>query len=177
MLVPNVRMLDKTSENVSENYAEYLTGLGQKLSSKFEVKILSHCEEDMTLAEQISDSLGLSNNQILHHRDPRIVKGIIGSAAVVVGSRYHALQAALSQGIVAFALGWSHKYPDLFKSYSWSQGILDPLADAEMAYQYVVEHSGAKRESICRVLQERSELLKQETIAMWDEIFEFLGSR
>ena len=171
-------MLDKTSEDVSENYVQYFTGLGQRLSNLCDVKLLSHCEEDLLLAKQISSSLGLTNEQILHYRDPRIVKGIIGSAAVVIGSRYHALQAALSQGVVAFALGWSHKYPDLFAGYSWSQGILDPLADIDTTSQFVSEYiDGEKRESTCRILRERSEHLKQETIAMWEEIFQFIGCK
>ncbi len=42
---------------------------------------------------------------------------MIGKTACVVGSRYHALVAALSQGIPCMALSWSHKYRELLKPF------------------------------------------------------------
>jgi polysaccharide pyruvyl transferase WcaK-like protein len=41
------------------------------------------------------------------------IKAILSNCNAVVSSRYHALIAALSQGIPALALGWSHKYEAL----------------------------------------------------------------
>jgi polysaccharide pyruvyl transferase WcaK-like protein len=43
------------------------------------------------------------------------MKGIIGQCDVVVGSRYHSIVAALSQGIPVLAVGWHEKYPEVLR--------------------------------------------------------------
>jgi len=45
------------------------------------------------------------------------MKAVIGKTACVVGSRYHALVAALSQGTPCMAFSWSHKYRELLKPF------------------------------------------------------------
>ncbi len=45
------------------------------------------------------------------------MKAVIGKTACVIGSRFHALVAALSQGIPCMALSWSHKYRELLKPF------------------------------------------------------------
>lgn len=173
ILVPNSRMLDKTSSLVAGTYVRHLIALGKALERDHEVRILSHCKEDLPIAVEIARGFGQERGDVVQHRDPRIVKGIISKAAVVIGSRYHALQAALSQGVIAFALGWSHKYPDLFDGYAWSDGILDPLAD--IAHNNSLVRGALLPERVAAVrkrLTDHGALLQKATFEMWDEIFE-----
>jgi colanic acid/amylovoran biosynthesis protein len=43
------------------------------------------------------------------------LKAIIGQCQLVISSRYHALIAAMSQGIAVGTAGWSHKYTELLE--------------------------------------------------------------
>lgn len=66
----------------------------------------------------------IANRQALKDVDIRIIrdkynarelKSVIGASEIAIGSRYHFLVAALSSGVPAVALGWGHKYMDLFE--------------------------------------------------------------
>src|SRR5690606_34992684 len=43
---------------------------------------------------------------------------LVRSSHLVISSRYHALVAALANGVPSVALGWSEKYPSLFDDFS-----------------------------------------------------------
>lgn len=43
------------------------------------------------------------------------LKTIIGQCDLLIGSRYHSIVAALSQGIPVLAIGWHHKYHEIMK--------------------------------------------------------------
>lgn len=173
LIVPNARMLDKTSSDVSEGYLKHLIGFARELGSSYPIRILSHSEEDFALAKKIAVVIGLDECEVVTHKDPRIVKGIVGSAAFVIGSRYHALQAALSQGVIAFALGWSHKYPDLFDGYSWSTGILDISASVTKNLEPIYHALEVEQTTeIRKQLLEKSRQLKISSLEMWEEIFD-----
>jgi polysaccharide pyruvyl transferase WcaK-like protein len=52
------------------------------------------------------------------------IKSLIANCDLVVGSRFHALVAALSQGIPAMALGWSHKYLELLRPFGLEKFVV-----------------------------------------------------
>jgi colanic acid/amylovoran biosynthesis protein len=52
------------------------------------------------------------------------IKSLIANCDLVVGSRFHALVAALSQGIPAMALGWSHKYLELLRPFGLEKYVV-----------------------------------------------------
>jgi colanic acid/amylovoran biosynthesis protein len=52
------------------------------------------------------------------------VKALIGNCSMAISSRYHALIAALSQGIPAAAIGWAHKYNELMAELDLSSGLI-----------------------------------------------------
>ncbi len=47
--------------------------------------------------------------------DAHELKGVIGGAEFAIASRYHLLIASVSSGVPSLALGWSHKYEDMFR--------------------------------------------------------------
>ena len=52
------------------------------------------------------------------------LKAVIGQLAGLVGSRYHALVAALSSGVPVFALSWSHKYAELLRPFGLERFVM-----------------------------------------------------
>ncbi len=52
------------------------------------------------------------------------IKAVIGQMRFLIGSRFHALVAALSQGIPVFAVSWSHKYQELLALFGLERHVL-----------------------------------------------------
>jgi colanic acid/amylovoran biosynthesis protein len=79
------------------------------------------------------------------------VKSVIGDCDLLVGSRYHALIAALSQGIPVAAIGWSHKYEELLKEANLSANMLslgDSTVQVLTSVDSIIEHLSQSRTSI-----------------------------
>ncbi len=74
-------------------------------------------KDDRVTAARVAGRLGPDVVQIVTDLDPRVVKGVIGRAQAIVGCRMHANIAALSQGVPALAISYSHK----------TSGIMDLL--------------------------------------------------
>lgn len=128
-IVPNIRMLDKLTSQ-----EEYLTFLkyaikcieAQKLTPVF---VIHDAQEDTLVVEKLGESY--SKYQVIQHEDPRVLKGILGKANYVIGSRFHALVSTLSQGVPCIGAGWSHKYPELFADFATRETLIDDLSNLD----------------------------------------------
>ena len=109
-LVPNYRMLDKTSDNVAGGYVPFMQRVARMLAERGAQPFLLVHEgaDDYRLAQEIAEAGG--GLPIIRELDPLKIKGILGRCQGTVGSRFHGLVSALSQGVPSLATGWSHKY-------------------------------------------------------------------
>lgn len=175
-LVPNYRMLDQTSEAVRSSYLPFLIGCAQYLREKgANPFILVHeSENDRYLAQQISDFAG--GLPILEVDNPLELKGIIGASHALVGSRFHSLVSALSQGVPALGTGWSHKYTELFLDYGLPEGLIPVEAPRsvlrDMIDRIVDQQSNLE---LRQGLVDRSRSLEERSERMWEDVLEVLG--
>ena len=51
------------------------------------------------------------------------VWSLTGCFDLLLASRFHALVFGFSQGVPAAALGWSHKYEELFSLFGWKDEV------------------------------------------------------
>ncbi|NLR93087.1 polysaccharide pyruvyl transferase family protein [Flammeovirga agarivorans] len=115
LIVPNKRMLDK-SDNWSSNYISLLNIIIDRLNIANEkVSILIHDGEQGEDKELVNSLKGDFN--VLLEEDPIKLKQKLSKAKFVIGSRFHALASSLSNSVPCIALGWSHKYEELFELY------------------------------------------------------------
>lgn len=174
VIIPNLRMIDKTSGETSRGYIPFLAQSVEWLcNTGFQPVFLIHESNDVQLAEEVNRSLP-QPIPIIIENDPVILKSLIGQADLALGSRFHGLVNALSQGVPTLAVGWSHKYEMLFEDMGVPEYVVQ-LKDSNKIQDYIVALSNAERRSQVRhKLVTHSSLLKAKTEAMWGEVLECL---
>jgi colanic acid/amylovoran biosynthesis protein len=171
-LVPNYRMIDKTSKQESDAYLPFMIRCAQYLVTQGRKPFILIHEgaNDQMLAERISAAAG--GIPVVKEVDPLHIKGILGTCDATIGSRFHGLVSALSQGVPSLATGWSHKYVRLFEDYDFKEGILNVL-DSDDDLRWKIDQL-IKTESASALRQKlliRSENLKRESEEMWGLVF------
>lgn len=175
-IIPNHRMIEKTTARDSEAYLPLLTKCARYLlaqdASPF--SLVHEGAGDQVLAEKIEAATD-GNVPIVNEADPLRIKGILGMCEGVIGSRFHGLVSALSQGVPSLAIGWSHKYRMLFKEYGFEAGLLDVSAsDEEIEGKIDMIVDPASRVEIKGTIEAKAEELKTRTEEMWEEVFAVL---
>jgi colanic acid/amylovoran biosynthesis protein len=173
-LIPNAQMIAKTSQAIGELYVPFFASCANFLkAADLDPFILLHeIEKDGPLAREVQKLSSLSLD-IVEERDPVHIKGIIGSCHLVVGSRFHALVSALSQGVPAVATSWSHKYERLYQEYGCQELLISNLDFEEQALE--VMHALTDREKydgMVLTLKESGRLQRQRTEQMWKKVIE-----
>lgn len=172
-LIPNCRMIDKTKKDVGESYLPFMIECAKYLLKKnAKPFILVHeGEKDLELAKRISESSG--NIPIITEVDPLKIKGILGVSQAVIGSRFHGLVSALSQGVPSLAAGWSHKYVRLFEDYGFPEGILsvnDDPVNIKSKIDLILDSTSSSK--LRERLLKHSEDLKNKSMDAWGFVFE-----
>lgn len=170
-IVPNARMMDKTS---SETGARYISSLALAVTTArscgFEPIIMIHdAHGDRVVAKQVWEIVGGEIRE-LSHPDPRVLKYWLAQAKGVVGSRFHALVSALSAGTPVIAIGWSHKYGELMADYG--QSHLNLSADDRDTLSNVIESwsdDSARFEAHLKIAA-ASEKMKFKSREMWTAV-------
>lgn len=177
-LVPNYRMIDKTSEEASKAYLPFMIACAKYLVEK-EAKpfVLVHeGVKDQMLADQISSAVG--GIPIVKETNPLHIKGILSSCDATIGSRFHGLVSALSQGVPSLAAGWSHKYVRLFEDYGFNEGLVsvtDSEVDLHEKINLLLEPTLVS--PIKQQLKETSEALKRSSEEMWALVFKEMDAK
>jgi colanic acid/amylovoran biosynthesis protein len=176
-LVPNCHMVDKTSEQDAVLYEYFCAECIKVLcAAGHRPFILVHGgQDDEQLAERI---VGESQEEIdiVIEANPLKVKGILGLCRAVIGSRFHSLVSAMSQGVPALASGWSHKYQMLFDEYGMPEGCV-PVTIARDALRTKIERltgDGSHRASSARIAKAAKDHMEQ-TESMWRRVFDVIG--
>lgn len=177
-IVPNKRMLDQTDSSCATAYIPFLLHAMRAFESCGKtVFLLAHESKDVSLCEEVKHAYGRDISVVVE-KDAQVLKGIIARCYAVVGSRYHALVSALSQGVPAIGAGWHSKYDALYRLYRSQNLLMDVVAspqDIEASVSQVCDEEYYGR------LQERLFLGQQAharaSRAMWMEIDSILSHR
>lgn len=176
-LVPNVKMLEQT--DWGDQYIEMMVAAAKYLQEKrLEVFIVQHetGKGDSELARTIKERLDGAAT-IFHHEDAQILKKFIGDSELLIGSRYHSIVAALSQGVPAVAMGWAHKYGELLNDFEIGEFILHKDAspeDVKGLIQQILDPSESRGIRECLKTAKENMLLQNQ--AMWKEVNTIIGS-
>ena len=171
-IIPNHRMLRKTSAREAAAYVSFLARCCRHLARRGQRPffLIHEGKKDLDIAREAIDQAGLDIPVVVED-DPLRIKGIIGASRAVIGSRYHGLVSALSQGVPSLAAGWSHKYEMLFGDYGIEGGMLDvsaPGDDITRRIDALIDEEAHAR--MRGRLIERARMQKRRATQMWDEV-------
>lgn len=175
-IVPNFRMLDKTSD--AQAYVRFLQACIRSMRSRclHPAFVLHDAEED----HRVLDLIGQDRDgiKVLTHRDPRVLKGILGQARFVVGSRFHALVSSLSQGVPCIGIGWSHKYQELFNDFRCPDLLVSDIED-RARFEAVMDclSDDGERERLSSSILQSAREMKLQADAMWEAVEEIIRHR
>lgn len=174
-IIPNYRMIDKTASTVSTAYLSFLAlSIEHLLAKGFKPFILIHERNDSELGVQLQAQIS-QPIPVVKENNPLFLKGILGQSYLVIGSRFHGLISALSQGVPCLGAGWSHKYKMLFKSY----GCSDLLVDIEDHVQQNLDRLNLiiqpTRSKVIESVEREGRYQKSLSLQMWSEVRTTLG--
>lgn len=174
-IIPNQRMLDKTSGSVQSNYLSFLETCTECfIEMGMEPFILIHEKYDHELGLHIQDKFGQSVKVIVEP-NPLYIKGILSSCYVVVSSRFHGLISALSQGVPCLATGWSHKYRMLFEDYGCPEYLVSSLdSKEEVLHKLKLLAEEPSRSAIISQINKLGLGQKKLASDMWTEVHQVL---
>ena len=170
-IIPNSQMINKGAISM-EKYLTMLRDIvSDASSSNKKVYMLNHAgEQDKQLCKTIK---GMIPNGIEMVTDLNAleVKGLIGSAYLVISSRFHGVASALNSCVPCLATSWSHKYEELFNDYKMHDCIL-PLDNNEKAINQINSYLQTDtNQGIRIILKERVPQIKEKTRDMWNTIW------
>lgn len=178
-IVPNIKMIKKMDSKSAELYIETLKYIIKKLiaNNYNPFFLIFESKGDINIAKKLNSEMGL-NLSIISQEDSLKSKHIISKCDVVVSSRFHALICSLGQGIPSIALGWSHKYDELFREYNAQKYIISLGEKLDEKYiddacDFISEKQIA--ENLTDNYKETSSRINKRINLMWDEVFNFLN--
>lgn len=172
-IIPNHRMIDRTQGKESQAYLPFLILCTRYLLSNHQKPFILVHEgpKDLYLAKEVAKAVN-HVVPVYTESDPIRVKGLIGACKGVLGSRYHSLISALSQGIPALGTGWSHKYQLLYEAYNFPEGMMDVTASQKEVFQKLdLLLQPESYQNIQQTIIPPSKEQKQHAHQMWEDIF------
>ncbi|MBN1321357.1 MAG: polysaccharide pyruvyl transferase family protein [Thermoleophilia bacterium] len=138
-LTPNTRVCERVAGRDQENeYVRTLVTVARHCLDEWDVDLVLQPNEllrsgegaDLELCRLIAEAVARPRRTFVagDYLSAEAVYSLVGRFELLIGSRFHTLVFALAQGVPAFALGWSHKYRELFSSFGWSDEVGGHLA-------------------------------------------------
>ena len=174
-ILPNARMMDRTSPQTAEAYLHFLEHVITTVKNKgIDLFMLFHDRDDYKVVSQLPTRI-LENVPKLELNDPLEIKGAIGKSLFVIGSRFHGLINAFSQNIPCLGTSWSHKYQTLFEEYGCPDFLITDLGNKKAVSEklnFLV--SITARTEIAEDIEKFSRNHKMSARNMWKKVDTFL---
>ena len=171
-IVPNSRILEQKGELIWEDYLTYLSRVCDILT-RYHIKALwvfFHNADQAVI--DIVNRRTKTSCYVSYEKDPFKLKGIISQSLGLVGSRYHSIVSALSQGIPSIGTSWSHKYEELFNSYDQPDSIENNFAtdDSAIEKRLSIFLDQDLNTAVKKKIEEKAAKQKDQSLIMWQGI-------
>ncbi len=176
-IIPNNKMIEQVPIEHKDKYMPFLVESIKYLVDKGKrpFVLVHESQYDYKLISNFQDACEMPI-EVIKESDPLILKGIIGSSFLVIGSRFHGIVNALSQNIPSIGTSWSHKYQYLFEDYCCPEYLLDISATiSEIKKKIDLISVEPDRSQIIEKLKRAGDLERQKTIKMWEQVEELIA--
>lgn len=166
-LVPNMRMLDRTSPERGRAYVDFMAQAARSARrAGLEPWLALHEANDGQILAAVNAELDAPLTVI--DAPSRETKGMFACCHALVASRYHALVSGLSQGVPVIGTSWAHKYDRLFEEYGHAPFLLPPEGDPAVRQARFDELFGEDgRDALAGKLARHAARKRDEVDAMW----------
>ncbi|SEW28521.1 Polysaccharide pyruvyl transferase family protein WcaK [Cognatiyoonia koreensis] len=138
-----------------------------KNASVTPVVVLHEPRADAALSQTLADAHGV---QMIALDDARDIKAFIAGSTCTVTARFHGLANALSTGVPAFAVSWSHKYKELLSDFGCADAIFDGDTDAFLSTLRHFLNDDAAQAQRRAALQAKVAQIKPQLETWWDTL-------
>lgn len=182
-IVPNMRVYERArGDSAANDYVKLLIEAANHCISNLgadvllmpnEIKVPGNTSsDDRFLCSIIADQIQMPEHChiIKDYKSSETVKSILGQVDLLIASRFHSLVFALSQGVPAVALGWSHKYIELLRPFGLENFVInhDQLDTTEVIS--LIETSWQQREDTIIKINKTLPDLKTQVQIFFDEV-------
>nr|WP_276510846.1 polysaccharide pyruvyl transferase family protein [Herbiconiux flava] len=149
-IVPNVNIYARAAgPEAKQRYIENLAAIAVDLHERgLKPYGLAHeGRSDLDVLRRVASIVSKTSNidlEIVEGLNGIELKGLIGTAPLLVSGRYHAVVSALSQGVPTIIHGWSHKYSHVADDFGVPELLCDPLGDASLStdmIEYILDNA------------------------------------
>lgn len=176
-IIANQKLIESGKISRPE-YVDFLVKLTSYIQKKgLRVAFVNHAgTKDLELCKEVVGKLNLKT-EIINEPDPVRLKQIISSFSGLVSGRFHGVVSALSQNVPCIATSWSHKYQMLMADYGIEHYLLPLKAnDSEIEQKLDLLINQDSVTTTVQVLKERSDMLKRQSLSMWDAVNNIIRS-
>ncbi|MEO1017163.1 MAG: polysaccharide pyruvyl transferase family protein [Pseudomonadota bacterium] len=167
-LIVNSMLQRSDTASEAETIALFLkTGEALRAHGIEPMVVVHEPARDSELSQALADQL---QTTLIALDDARDLKAFIGGARIAVTGRFHGLVNALSSGVPAFAVGWSHKYQEMLADFAmpdaWYNSDDDAFVDRINAFLSDDAGMSATKPRLLQTAQEKRAALAP----FWDEL-------
>ena len=109
------------------------------------------------------------------------LKAVLGKCEAIVSSRYHTLVAGLSMGVPCLAMGWHHKYHELFSLFGLENWVFDhsgcDIATLTNAFDRLWDNRGPLHERLNQELPAVEERIREAAKAVANRVLQLSHNR
>lgn len=176
-IVPNAKMLSSGNLAANERYISFLAKTIETAQGldKQPFILVHEGQGDKDVAATVNQRLPLAV-PIVTHASALETKAQIARCDAIVSSRFHALVSALSTGVPALAVGWSHKYGELLGDYGRSDWVVDLASADDPAVLSARFLHAVGDQSVIDSLRAHARAQEEIVTKMWDAIFTAIAS-
>jgi hypothetical protein len=146
-MAPNARVAERAAGRDKDNdCVKALAALARHFEDKWDVDVVlvlqpneiiaSGQGHDLRLCNMVAQSVGRPGRCFVasDYLSAETASSLVGRYDLFIASRFHTLVFALSQGVPALALGWSHKYDELLALFGWRDEVVghDSIRPADL---------------------------------------------
>jgi colanic acid/amylovoran biosynthesis protein len=171
-IMPNQKLLSKKANEESRRYYAAMLSrcVDVLLQRGIPLFFLCHQAADRQVIAAIKKHRRY-DFPVLEENNARNIKAITGTCRFVIGSRYHGLVNALTQGVPVIAAGWSHKYHALLQEYGMDKYLICDMSDTSQIEDQINELSNpSNRQAISQKILEHVTEVRRQTEQMWKSV-------